>query len=80
MILKHLSRTRVAGLWIGAILVLMAGSLAAGLQFTANAAELWLVAAVVPPAVMLLMWHPTPAVSVAELLHAADRPPTEGRR
>jgi hypothetical protein len=78
--LEHVSRTRVAGSWVAAIVVLMACSVAAGLPLTQNAVELWLAAAIVPPVVILLMWQPTPPESVAELLHSVDSPPAESRR
>ena len=77
---KRISRVQVAAAWIAGVVVLLGCSVVAGLQITTNAAELWLVAAVMPPAVMLLLWHPAPPVTVAELLHGADASPRDDRR
>jgi hypothetical protein len=50
-----------------------------GVAMTLNAAELWLVACLVPPAVMLLVWRGAPPATVAELLHHVNRPSKESR-
>ena len=47
---------------------------------TFGAAQLWLVACLVPPAVMLLVWPSPPTATVAELLYAVDKPEQEGRK
>ena len=68
--LKNISRTQVVGAWVAAVLVLMAGSIVAGAHLTVGTGALWLVASVMPPGVMLLLWHGAPPVTVAEVLYA----------
>jgi hypothetical protein len=75
--LKEL-RTRLACLWIAAVIVLAACSVVFGLSVSASSGELWLMACVIPPAVMLLVW-PSAPVTIAESLHAVNGPVKEGR-
>lgn len=78
--LNNISRTRLVGAWFAAIVVLFACSVVlGGAEMTINAGQLWLVASLVPPAVMLLVWPGAPAASMAELLYAVNRPVKEGR-
>jgi hypothetical protein len=71
--LKNISRTQLAGSWIAAVIVLMACSVVAGADITVGAGELWLTGTLVPPAIMLLLWHRTPTLTVAELLYAVNK-------
>ena len=73
--LKDLSRARVAGAWCLAVMAIGALAVVAGAAITLGNAELLLVACVVPPAVMLLMWRGAPPRTVAEVLYAVNRPP-----
>ena len=75
--LKEL-RIRLAVLWVAAVLVIAAGSVAYGMAFTANAAAVWLMAVLIPPAIMLMVWPSAPPVSIAELLHTVDGPVKDG--
>ena len=78
--LNNISRTRLAGAWFAAIIVIFACSVVVGgAAMTISAAELWLVACFAPPAVMLLVWRGAPPPMVAELLYAADNPSKEGQ-
>ena len=77
--LNKISCTQMAGAWIAAVIVIIACAVVAGADITVSAGELWLVAAVVPPAVMLLLWHGAPPVTAADLLYAVDTPSKEGR-
>jgi hypothetical protein len=72
--LKDLSRARLAGAWCVAVMAIGALGVVAGAAITVSAAELLLVACVVPPAVMLLMWRGAPPRTVAEVLYAVDKP------
>ena len=74
--LKEL-RTRLAVLWVAAVIVIAACSVAYGIAFTANTAVVWLMAVLIPPAIMLLVWPGAPPVTIAELLHAVDGPVKE---
>ena len=72
-------RTRLAGLWIAAVIVLAACSVVFGLSVNASSAGLWLAACLIPPAVMLLVWPSAPPVTIAEVLHSVNGPVKEGR-
>jgi hypothetical protein len=61
------------GVWF-AILVAVAGVGAlAGASVTLGNTTLWLLAGIVPPAVMLMVWRGAPPATVAEILHTVDR-------
>jgi hypothetical protein len=77
--LKNVSRTKIAGTWVAAIIVLMACSVVVGADMTIGTAELWFVACVVPPGLLLLLWRGAPPLTVAELLHAVDTEAKDGR-
>jgi len=68
-----INRHTVIGAWT-AILTAVAGVGAlSGMSITMDGTVLWLLACVVPPAVMLMLWHEAPAQTVAEILHPIDR-------
>ena len=67
-------RSRLAGIWVFAVIVLAAFSVVLGLSITASTALLWLLACIVPPGVMLMIWPSTPPLTIAELLHSVDAP------
>ena len=76
---KNISRARLACMWIAAVIVVAAASIVTGTGVTVNNGELLLVACLVPPAVMLLVWPAAQPPSVAELLHSVNRPSKEAR-
>jgi len=76
--LKDLSRGRVACAWCVVVLVIAACSLVAGVAITVSNGALLLVAALMPPAIMLLVWRGAPDQTVAELLHSVDGPSVDG--
>ena len=49
-------RTRLAFLWVAAVIVIAACSVVYDVTFTLSTASLWLVAVLIPPSVMLLVW------------------------
>ena len=53
--LKDVSHGRVIGYWIAAIIVLMACSVVENVDLNLSIGELWIIAGVVPPAVLLLV-------------------------
>jgi hypothetical protein len=77
--LKDMSRGRLAGGWCVAVVAIGALSVISGAALSISNAELLLIACVVPPSVMLLMWRGAPPRTVAEVLYAADTPANEGR-
>ena len=72
--LKNVSRTKVIAAWCAAMAVLAAAGVAAGAAVSVGNGELLLVACLVPPAIMLLVWRGPPPLTVAELLHSIDKP------
>jgi hypothetical protein len=77
-VLKNISRTQWFATWVAAVIVMMACSVVAGADTTIGTGQLWLVAGVVPPVVMLLLWHDVPPVTVAEP-YSVNRQSKEGR-
>jgi hypothetical protein len=76
--LKNISPARLAGFWAAAVIVMMSCGVVAGGAITIGNAELWLIACVVPPAVMLLLWHGTSTTTAAGALYSVNQ--KEGRR
>jgi hypothetical protein len=70
--LKTVSRAQLVFSWFAAIVVLFALSVVWGANISVGASELWLLACLAPPAVMLLVWR-APAWTVAELLYAVNQ-------
>ena len=77
---RNISRLRLVGAWCFLILAVAAYSVFAGADITLGNVGLLLVACLAPPAVMLRVWGggPPPA-TVAELLHAVNRPSKDNR-
>lgn len=77
--LKDMSRARLAGMWVAAVIMMAAFGVAWGMALTVNRGALWLVACLVPPGVMLLVWRGAPPMTVAELLYSVNRSARETR-
>ena len=54
--LNTMSRARLVGVWVATVVVIFACCVVEGAAMTTNAGELWVVACLVPPAVILLVW------------------------
>jgi hypothetical protein len=78
--LTKISRTQLIEIWIGAIVVIMACSVVAGVNLTISTGPLWFVAAVVPPGVLLLLWHGAPPQTAAALMYTVDTPSQDAGR
>jgi hypothetical protein len=76
--LKTVSRVQLVAAWFAAIVVLFALSVVLGATISVGASELWVLACLGPPAVMLLVWR-APTQTVAELLYDATHPKKDGR-
>jgi hypothetical protein len=70
--LKHVSRVRLVGAWLTAVVLIFACRVVWGAAFTINSGQLWLAVCLVPPAVMLLVWRGARPLTVAELLHSVN--------
>jgi hypothetical protein len=77
--LTNISRTQFVGAWVAAVIVLIAGSVVAGMELTVSTGQLWLAAGVVPPAIMLFLWRGAPPATVAEVLYAVNSQPKQIR-
>jgi hypothetical protein len=77
--LRNISRGQVVGAWVAAVIVLIACSVVAGAVITVGLAELWVIACLVPPGIVLLLWHGDRPLSAAQLIDAVDRPSRGGR-
>jgi hypothetical protein len=77
--LNNISRARLVGAWFASVVVVFAFSVVGGAAMTLGAGELWLMACLMPPAIMLLVWPRPPAVTVAELLYDVNNPVKEGQ-
>jgi len=77
--MNDISRGRLVGCWFALAAGAFATSIALGAPMTLNAAELWVVAALVPPTVMFLVWPDAPAITVTDVLHTANQPAKGGR-
>ena len=71
--LKRLSREQLLGLWVAAVIVMMAYAVIDGTAFTVSNSALWLIAAVVPPGIMFLLWHTATPTAGGQLLGAVDQ-------
>jgi hypothetical protein len=71
--LKNISRAELVGAWVGTVIVTMACFVVAGMDVTISTGQLWLVAGIVPPTVMLLLWRGAAPATVAEVLHPTNR-------
>jgi hypothetical protein len=76
--LKTVSRVQLVAAWFAAVVVLFALSVVLGATISVGASELWVLACLGPPAVMLLVWR-APTQTVAELLYDATHPKKDGR-
>ena len=77
--LINLSRRRLAGLWMMAVAVMAACSVAFGMALTVSNGELWVVAGVVPPVILLMLWPRADPVTVAQVLHSVNGSSKGGR-
>jgi hypothetical protein len=71
--LKALNRGTIIGVWFAVLAVFVGAGAVAGVSITMGTRALLLVACLVPPAIMLMVWRGAPSPTVAELLHAVDR-------
>jgi hypothetical protein len=78
--LKEFSRARLVGAWCAAVVVIGACSVVLGAPITIGNLGLLLVACVVPPTVLLLVWRGAPPLTVAELLHDVNTPSKDPRQ
>ena len=77
--LKSMSRARLAGMWVAAVVVMAVGSVFFGMELNVGNGELWLAACVVPPIVLLLLLPSAQPLTVAQILHSVDGPAKDSR-
>jgi hypothetical protein len=67
------NRGTIIGVWFAVLAVVAGADAVGGGSITMGTRALLLVACLVPPALMLMVWRDAPPPTVAELLHAVDR-------
>jgi hypothetical protein len=77
--LNDISRAQLVVAWSAAVAVLGALCILAGVAITVGNAQLWLMAGVVPPTVLLLVWSGSPSPHVAKLRYGVGKPLQEKR-
>ena len=70
---SSLNRRLLAGAWVATLVVVAGAAALSGVPVTAATSQLWFLACVAPPSVMLLVWRGAPPPTVAEVLHAVER-------
>lgn len=65
-------------MWAGMVIVLAACAVCWGIDLTTRNLELWLIAGLVPPAVMLLIWR-GPQPVAAQLLYSVNSSSKDAR-
>ena len=77
---RNVSRLRLIGAWCFLMFAIAAYVVFAGAEITLSNLGLLAAACLAPPVVMLLIWGGgTPPATVAELLHAVNRPSKDNR-
>ena len=77
--LKIVSRERIVAAWVATVLVMFAVSLVAGTAITVGTAQLWLAVCLVPPGILLLLWHGKEPMTIEHPIYDVDRE-GKGRR
>ena len=75
--LKEISRNRLVGCWFAAVAVIIASVLAMGVNVAVSTTALLLTLSLVPPAIILLLWHGAAPPTVGEILYSNT--PKKGR-
>ena len=70
---RSMTRGTVVVVWLAALAAVAGAGVLSGVAITMDTGTLWLLACLVPPAVMLMVWRGAPPPTVAEILHAVDR-------
>ena len=71
--LKDMTRSRLIQIWFAAIAVIVVAAIAFGASVTVGTAAMLLALCLVPPVIVLLLWHDVLPPTVAQVLHDADR-------
>ena len=67
------NRGTIIGIWFAVLAAVAGAGAVGGVSITMGTHTLLLVACLVPPAIMLIVWRGAPPPTAAELLHAVDR-------
>jgi hypothetical protein len=68
-----ITRGTVIVAWLAALVAVAVAGVLSGVAITMDTGTLWLLACLVPPAIILMVWRGAPAPTVAEILHAVER-------
>jgi hypothetical protein len=70
--LRSLNRRNIVAAWVGVLLAVAGAAALSGVSITPGNSALWFAVCVVPPVVMLMVWHGAPP-AMQEILYAGDR-------
>jgi hypothetical protein len=69
---SSVNRWSVISAWLAVFVTAASIGALSGISVTIGAGVLWLLACVMPPAVILMVWRGAPPPTVAEVLHAVE--------
>jgi hypothetical protein len=70
--LKDITRNRLVGFWFAAVAVIIASAVAMGVNVGVGTSALLLTLSLVPPGIILALWHGAPPPTVGEILYAVN--------
>jgi hypothetical protein len=70
--LDNLTRNRLVGYWFAAVAVIFASATVMGINPDLSTAALLLTFSLVPPGIILMLWHGAPPATAAEVLYATN--------
>ena len=68
-----MTRSRVIQFWFAAVLVVVVGGIAFGASVSVGTGAMLLALCLVPPAMIVMLWHGPQPPSTAEVLYGPDR-------
>jgi hypothetical protein len=71
--MNDMTRSRLIQVWFAAMALVVVASIALGAAVTVGTGAMLLALGLVPPAVILLLWPDVPTLTIAEVLHDAER-------
>ena len=72
---SSMNRQMLAGAWVATLVVVAGAAALSRMPVTAGTSQLWFLACVAPPSVMLLVWRGAPPPTVAEIPSCRRRAP-----
>ena len=70
---KDMTRSRLIQVWFAAVALVIAAGIALGATVTLGTGAMLLALCLVPPAIIVMLWHGVRSPTIAEVLHDAER-------